>query len=145
MSKTLRTAVLATLALTGTLAAGAARASDLHWSIGLNAPLHSGVSIGTVISNGPGYGGYGYYRPAPIYYSAPAPVYYGAPSYYGPAPVYVTPRHSYRQGQRYDNRRYRDRDRDGVADRWDRDRDGDGIPNRRDRRPDRPVYGPYGR
>jgi hypothetical protein len=141
----LRKSLLATLAVAGTLAAGTVRASDVHWSIGLNAPLHSGVSIGTVISNGPGYGGYGYYRPAPIYYSAPAPVYYGAPSYYGPARVYVTPRHSYRQGQRYDNRRYRDRDRDGVADRWDRDRDGDGIPNRRDRQPDRPVYGPYGR
>jgi len=134
MSKTLRTAVLATLALTGTLAAGAARASDVHWSIGLNAPLHSGVSIGTVISNGPGYGGYGYYRPAPIYYS-PAPVYYGAPSYYRPAPVYVAPRHAYRQGQRHDDRRYRDRDRDGIPDRWDRN------PRHRDR----PVYGPYGR
>jgi hypothetical protein len=134
MSKTLRTAVLATLALTGTLAAGTARASDLHWSIGLNAPLHSGVSIGTVISNGPGYGGYGYYRPAPIYY-APAPVYYGPPAYYRPAPVYAAPRHAYRHGQRYDNRRYRDRDRDGIPDRWDR----------HPRYPDRPVYGPYGR
>jgi hypothetical protein len=134
MSKTLRTAVLATLALAGTLAAGAARASDLHWSIGLNAPLHSGVSIGTVISNGPGYHG-GYYRPAPIYY-APAPVYYGPPaySYYAP-PVYVAPRHAYRKGYRHDNRRYRDRDRDGIPDRWDR----------HPRYPDRPVYGPYGR
>lgn len=135
MSKTLRTAVLATLALAGTLAAGAARASDVYWSIGLNAPLHPGVSIGTVISNSPGYG---YYRPAPIYY-APAPVYYGPPAYYQPAPVYVVPRHAYRQGHRHDGRRYRDgyrdRDRDGIPDRWDR----------HPRHPDRPAYGPYGR
>lgn len=135
----IRTTLLATLALTGTLAAASARASDVYWSIGLNAPIHPGVSIGTVISNGPGYGyGGGYYRPAPIYYSAPAPVYYGAPAYgyydYAPAPVYYSaPRH--RQGYRDGGRRYRDRDRDGIPDRWDR----------HPRYPDRPVYGPYGR
>jgi hypothetical protein len=134
MSKTLRTAVLATLALTGTLAAGAARASDVHWSIGLNAPLHSGVSIGTVISNSPGYG---YYRPAPIYYSAPAPVYYSAPAYgyYAPPVYHAAPRYRDGHRHRHDNRRYRDRDRDGIPDRWDR----------HPRYPDRPVYGPYGR
>lgn len=133
--KKLRTVVLSTLALAGTLAAGAARASDVYWSIGLNAPIHhSGVSIGTVISNGPGYHG-GYYRPAPIYYSAP-------PVYYAPAPVYYSaPRYVYRDGRydrrdhRRDGRRYRDRDRDGIPDRWDR----------HPRYPDRPVYGPYGR
>lgn len=127
----LRKSLLASLALAGTLAAGAARASDVYWSIGLNAPIHPGVSIGTVISNSPGYG---YYRPAPIYY-APAPVYYGPPAYYEPAPVIVAPRYVHRHGHRHDHRRYRDRDRDGIPDRWDR----------HPRYPDRPVYGPYGR
>lgn len=140
MTMKLRTVLLSSLALAGTLAAGAARASDVYWSIGLNAPIHPGVSIGTVISNSPGYGG-GYYRPAPIYYSAPAPVYYAAPAYgyYAPAPTYyAAPRHAYRHDHRHrghDRYRGRDRDRDGIPDRWDR----------HPRYPDRPVYGPYGR
>jgi hypothetical protein len=121
-----KTAALATLAVAGTLAAGAARASDVYWSIGLNAPIHPGVSVGTVISNSPGYYGGGYYRPAPIYY-APAPVYYGPPAYYVQRDNHR--RHDHR---RYD-RRYRDRDRDGIPNRWDR------RPNHPDR------YGPYGR
>lgn len=133
-----RTAALATLALAGTLAAGAARASDVYWSIGLNAPIHPGVSIGTVISNSPGYhGGYGgYYRPAPIYY-APAPVYYEAPvyGYYAPPVYHAAPRYRDGHRHRHDKRRWRDRDHDGIPDRWDR----------HPRYPDRPVYGPYGR
>lgn len=133
MNNLRKTLAVTTLAVAGTLAAGAARASDVYWSIGLNAPIHPGVTLGTVISNGPGYyGGYGggYYRPAPIYY-APAPVYYGPPAYYAYEPRDHYRRHDHR---RYD-RRYRDRDRDGIPNRWDR------HPNY----PDRPVYGPYGR
>jgi hypothetical protein len=125
--------LLASLAVAGSLAAGAARASDVYWSIGLSAPIHPGVSIGTVISNSPGYRGY--VRPAPIYY-APAPVYYAPPPVYvAPAPVYVVPRGHYRHDYRHDKRRWRDRDRDGIPDRWDR----------HPYYPDRPVYGPYGR
>jgi hypothetical protein len=78
-----RTLVLVSLALAGTLAAGAARAgSNVQWSIGINAPLAPGVAIGTVVSSGPGY------YPQPVY-AAPAPV------VYAPAPVYVAPRPIY--------------------------------------------------
>lgn len=73
------------------LAAAGAQARDVYWSVGINAPLQPGVSIGTVISNAPAY------RPAPVYY-APAPVYYPAapvlyaePIYYRPAPVLLRP------------------------------------------------------
>ncbi len=73
------------------LAAAGAQARDVYWSVGINAPLQPGVSIGTVISNAPAY------RPAPVYY-APAPVYYPAAPvlyaeevYYRPAPVLLRP------------------------------------------------------
>ena len=33
------------------LAAGSAHASDVHWSVGIQAPIAPGVSVGTVISN----------------------------------------------------------------------------------------------
>ena len=66
------------------LAATGAQARDVFWSIGINAPLQPGVSVGTVISNAP------VYQPAPVYYQ-PAPVVYAEPVYYQPAPVFVRP------------------------------------------------------
>ena len=78
--------LIATLALGALLAGGAARAgTNVQWSIGINAPIQPGVTVGTVISNGP------VYAPAPVVY-APAPVVYSpAPLMYEPAPVYVRP------------------------------------------------------
>lgn len=86
------------------LAAASAHAGgNVFWSIGINAPLDPyGASIGTTISNGPGYHhpAPAYVESAPIYY-APAPVYYAPPVfvrprpiyYHAPAPVYAQPRH----------------------------------------------------
>lgn len=72
---------LVAIGAVGALFAGtAARASDVHWSIGLSAPIHHGA-VSTVISSGPGWG---YAAAAPVYV-APAPV------YVAPAPVYVAP------------------------------------------------------
>lgn len=82
------------------LSATAVQARDVTWSIGIQAPLHPGVTIGTVISNAPAY------RPAPVFYAEPmyrpAPVVYAEPMYrpapviytepvYLPAPVYARP------------------------------------------------------
>jgi len=62
----------------GALFAGtAARASDVHWSIGVSAPIHHGA-VSTVISSGPGWG---YAAAAPVYV-APAPVYVAPPPRY---------------------------------------------------------------
>jgi len=63
-------------------AAGAQAHGSTYWSIGINAPLQPGVSIGTVFSNAP------IYPSAPAYYPS-APVVYAEPAYYPPAPVYV--------------------------------------------------------
>lgn len=64
------------------MAAAGAQARDIYWSIGINAPIQPGVTVGTVISNAPAY------RPAPVYYE-PAPAYYEpAPAYYEPARIY---------------------------------------------------------
>jgi len=94
-----RTLVLVSLAMAGTLAAGAARAgSNVQWSIGINAPLAPGVAIGTVVSSGPGY--YAppvYVAPAPVFY-APAPLYVAPPPIYLPArPVVYVPHRAYVQ------------------------------------------------
>ena len=73
------------------LASIGAQARDVYWSVGINAPVQPGVSIGTVISNGPAYRPAPmYYETAPVYYSA-APVIYAEPIYYRPAPVFVRP------------------------------------------------------
>ena len=81
-----RTLVLVSLALAGTLAAGAARAGNVQWSIGIQAPLAPGVAIGTVFSGGPGY------YPQPVYVE-PAPLVYApAPVYVAPPPIYLRPR-----------------------------------------------------
>ena len=71
--------------------------SDVHFSIGINAPL-------------------GYVQPAPIYYQ-PQPV------YVQPAPVYVQPQPIYYYGHQPRHVRHggwRDADRDGVPNRYDR-------------------------
>jgi hypothetical protein len=78
----------ALVAVTLCLAAAGAQARDVYWSVGINAPLHPGVSVGTVISNAP------VYRPAPVIYSEP--VYYPAPVYVRPAPVVYVPQPVYR-------------------------------------------------
>jgi hypothetical protein len=74
----------ALVATTLALAAAGAQANGVFWSIGINAPLQPGVSIGTVFSNAP------VYPVAPAYYQ-PAPVVYSEPAYYAPAPVFVRP------------------------------------------------------
>lgn len=57
------------------LVSGAAHASRVSWSVGVNvAPVAIGV-------------GNGYYAPAPVY----APAYAPAPVYVAPQPVYVAP------------------------------------------------------
>jgi hypothetical protein len=97
-SKT-RTLALVSLALAGSLAAGAARAgTHVQWSIGINAPLAPGVAIGTVFSNGPGYYAQPLYvEPAPVVY-APVPVYVAPPPIYLPArPVVYAPHRAYAQ------------------------------------------------
>ena len=87
----------ATLALAGGLAAAGAQARDVYWSIGIQAPLHYGGTVGTVISNGPVYHSAPVYYPQPVYYDAvpvyyPQPVYRPAPVVYAPYPVYYQPR-----------------------------------------------------
>ena len=81
----------ALIAATLVVAAAGAQARDVYWSVGINAPLQPGVTIGTVISNAPAYRPAPvYYEPAQIYYPA-APVVYAEPVYYRPAPVFVRP------------------------------------------------------
>jgi hypothetical protein len=81
--KTSRSIWIATAASVLVLAAASARASDVSWSVGIQAPVGPGVSVGTVISNRS-------YGPAvaPVIY-APAPVVYAPPPVYVPAPVYA--------------------------------------------------------
>jgi len=134
-----RSLVMASLALAGVLATGAAQARpDGSWPVGIHAP---GISVGV---GTPVYGSRYY---APPVYVQPAPVYYyGAPRYVSPARWDAD-----RDGipNRYDrvyNPRW-DRDGDGVPNRYDRhnhrhdrrhyDRDGDGVPNWQDRHPGR--------
>jgi hypothetical protein len=120
-----KTVILTALAATAALAALPARAGDVQWSVGINAPVGYG-SVGTVISNGP------VYAPAPVYvepapvYVAPAPVYVAPPPrvIYAPPPVYVRPapvvygapvyvpaygghwHHRYHDGRYHDGRHY---------------------------------------
>ena len=77
------------------LAAAGAQARDVYWSVGINAPIQPGVSVGTVFSNAPVYQPAPvYYQPAPVYYQ-PAPVVYVDPVYYRPAPVVYLPQPYY--------------------------------------------------
>lgn len=72
----IRSRLIAAAAIVTALGAGAAHAGDVHWTIGINAPLGHGGSIGTVFSNG---------RAAPVIVAA-------APLFYEPTPV-VLPAH----------------------------------------------------
>ena len=90
--------MIAVLALVGSLAAAGAQAREVYWSVGIQAPLHSGVTLGTVFSNAP------VYRASPVYYEEPvyrespvhyeervylpAPIIYLPPRVYAPAPAY---------------------------------------------------------
>ena len=69
-------------------AAGSAHASDVHWSVGIQAPIVPGVSVGTVISNRHGFPVMAPVVAPPVYW--PAPVVYAQPIYAGP-PVYAPP------------------------------------------------------
>lgn len=69
------------------VAAAGAQASNVSWSIGIQAPLGPGVNVGTVVSNAP------VYSPAPVIYAPPPVV--AAPVYVQPAPVYYVPRPVY--------------------------------------------------
>lgn len=143
----LRTALLATLGAAAVLAAGAAQARDVSWSIGLSAP---GVSVALAVGGGAYLvGAPTYVQPAPVYvqpapvYVQPAPVYvrpapvhaHGVPGpvYVRPAPVYVPPAavaYGYGQPQWHHrhHRHFRDINRDGVPDRY-QDRNHDGYPD----------------
>jgi hypothetical protein len=76
------------------LTAAGAHAGNVYWSVGINAPLQPGVSIGTVISNAPAYPAAPvYYQSAPVVYAEP--VYVPAPVYASPAPVVYLPQPHY--------------------------------------------------
>lgn len=126
----IRQLFVASLALAGALSTGVAQAGGVHWSVGIQAPV-VGVSVGTVISNGPVYSSYPSYPPSYPVYPAAYPVYSPPPVVYVPAPVVryrpapppryvvvpVQPRHWHGRGHdRYD----RDDRRDRRNDRWDR-------------------------
>jgi len=86
----------------GTLAAASAAhaRSDVHFSIGIGAPI-------------------GYVQPAPVYVQ-PAPVYVQPrPVWVQPAPVYYERPHHWRQ-RHHRNGAWGDYDRDGVPNRYDR-------------------------
>jgi len=143
-SKT-RTLVLVSLALAGSLAAGAARAgSSVQWSIGINAPLAPGVAIGTVFSNGPGwYPQPVYVEPAPVVY-APAPLYVAPPPIYLPArPIVYAPHRAYAQPRPvYLTRPGYGRPVPVAGPGWDRGHDGHGGWHRsHDRGHERGGYG----
>jgi len=74
---------LMAIGATAALAAGPAHASDVHWSVGIQAPIAPGVSVGTVISNQ-----HGFPVVAPVV--APPPIYLPAPVLYAP-PIYAAP------------------------------------------------------
>jgi|GEM_PF-740190 len=70
---------------TAALAVGSAHASDVHWSVGIQAPIAPGVSVGTVITNR-----HAFPVVAPVLVAAP-PVYVPAPVVYAPPPVVYAP------------------------------------------------------
>jgi hypothetical protein len=71
----------------GALLSAPAMAGGVSWSVGINAPIGPGVSLGTVISGGRAPM---WVAPAPVVY-APEPVYYPAPVYSPPPVVYSPP------------------------------------------------------
>lgn len=111
---TKRSLIIAFAAGAALLAGGAARAADVHWSIGISLP-----PVATVISSAPVYGPpVAVYDPPPVVY-APPPVVYRAPSVvYTPPVVYRGPRFDPRPSRPW---YHRDHDRPAVV---YRDRDG---------------------
>jgi hypothetical protein len=90
--RTYRYLIAGAVAVAGLAGAGVAAASDVYWSVGVQAAPGVVVSAGNArpvyVAPRP------YYRPAPpVYYSAPAPVYYAPPPpvYYQPRPIYYSP------------------------------------------------------
>ena len=103
-----RPVILALAATALVLCAGAARAGNVQWSIGVNLP-----PVATVISNGP------VWAPAPVYYPAPVayapPVVYEAPAVVYPVygvrrPIVYAPRYVERPYYRHDWRGHGARD-----------------------------------
>ncbi len=82
-------------AAAGLLAAGAAQAGNVYWSVGISTP-----PVATVISNGPVYAPQPVYVEPPVVYQ-PAPVIYAPPPrvVYRPVPVVVSPPVVYRPAQ----------------------------------------------
>jgi hypothetical protein len=77
---------------TAALAAGPAHAGNVHWSVGIQAPIAPGVAVGTVFSNWHGPVLAPIVAPPPVVLPAPvvvAPPVYAAPVY--AAPVYAPP------------------------------------------------------
>jgi|SoiMethySBSTD1v2_1073268.scaffolds.fasta_scaffold221351_3 hypothetical protein len=84
LRRTLTTAALAAAAVVGTLAAPAAQAGNVGWSVSIGAP-----GIGVTVGQPYGYGyAPAYYGPRAVY--APYRPYYGYRPYYPPVP-YVAP------------------------------------------------------
>ncbi len=77
----------AAIVVAGTLAATAAHAERVNWSVGINAPLGNGVSVGTVFGNGMPV----VVAPVPVVYAPPPVVYAPAPVAYVPPPVAYGP------------------------------------------------------
>src|SRR5512143_74103 len=85
---TMASVVARTLMAVGTLAAlaaGPAHATNVAWSVGIQAPIGPGVSVGTVITNGIPVVAAPVYVPPPVY----APPVYAQPVY--AQPVYAQP------------------------------------------------------
>jgi hypothetical protein len=93
-----RSLILAGVATVALLAATAAEAEGVSWSIGIHAP-----PVATYVSGGPDHPhrGFhrhhhsGYHHHAPRHYHVPhyrsVPIYVPAPVYYGPAPIGFAP------------------------------------------------------
>ncbi|MES2100520.1 MAG: hypothetical protein V4569_11920 [Pseudomonadota bacterium] len=106
----IKSLVLAAVTTAGALVATSANAG-VSWSVNVNTPI-----VGTVISGGPGYYGYGdgydygrVYAPAPVYRVRPPVAYYPQAVVYSPVPVvypryYPSYRAGWRHGDRYDHR-----------------------------------------
>lgn len=81
-----RSLILGLAAGAALLAAGAAHAGNVQWSIGINLP-----PVGTVISSGPAYYPEPVYYQEPRYYAPPPVVYRAPPVVYSPPVVYRPP------------------------------------------------------
>ena len=103
----------ALVAATLVLAAAGAQARDVYWSVGINAPLHPGVSVGTVFSNAPVYQAAPVVYAEPVYVAAPvyvrlAPVVYWPQPYYAPQRVVVANGWARQRGHGYGHGQWRD-------------------------------------